>query len=427
MSGTGGTDVDARASSALGLSIFSKYEPLRQRAELVGKIGIDPFNMAFDDIMGPTRGRVGNREIILAGTNNYLGLTYDEAARTAAKDAIDRHGTGTTGSRIANGSYVEHEKLERDLADHLRKPSCIVFTTGYVTNLAAMAGLAGPDDVIFIDADAHACIIDGTRLAGTTTVRFRHNNPADLDKRLGRQKISEGGHALVVIEGLYSMFGDIAPMAEFAEVCERHGAYLYVDEAHSYGVFGEGGRGIAEEQGCLDQIDFYSGTFSKSLASVGGFCASKHPEFELLRKVMRPYMFTASAAPSNICAAQAALDAIKARPELRHNIMARAAQLHAGLDALGFDLCAPASPVIAVRRPNEVQAAIEWNWLLREGVYVNLAVPPGTPQSSSLLRISVSAAHTTEDVDAILTRFKALKENGDAIMADMMQQMQATA
>jgi 8-amino-7-oxononanoate synthase len=405
-------------------TIFSKYDPLAQRASVVTKIGVDPFNMTFDDIMGPTRGRIGNREIILAGTNNYLGLTYDDGAREAAKSAIDRHGTGTTGSRIANGSYAEHAQLERDLAEHLGKPSCIVFTTGYVTNLAAMAGLAGPNDVIFIDADAHACIIDGTRLAGTTTVRFRHNNPADLDKRLGRQKTPEGGHALVVIEGLYSMFGDIAPISEFAEVCQRHGAYLYVDEAHSYGVFGDGGRGIAEEQGVLDQIDFYSGTFSKSLASVGGFCASKHPEFELLRKAMRPYMFTASAAPANICAAQAALDAIKSRPELRHNIMARAAQLHDGLNRMGFNLCAPASPVIAVRRENEAQAAMEWNWLLREGVYVNLAVPPGTPQSSSLLRISVSAAHTEDDVNAILAKFKALQDSGAEIMADGMRRLQ---
>ena len=423
MSGAGGSDVE---SGSAGLNIFSKYAQLSQRASLIDKLGIDPFNMTFDDIMGPTRGRIGNREIILAGTNNYLGLTYDEGARAAAKDAIDRHGTGTTGSRIANGSYAEHAKLERDLAEHLGKPSCIVFTTGYVTNLAAMSGLAGPNDVIFIDADAHACIIDGTRLAtNKTTVRFRHNSPADLDKRLSRQAIPEGGNALVVIEGLYSMFGDIAPIAEFADVCRRHGAYLYVDEAHSYGVFGEGGRGISEEQGVLDDIDFYSGTFSKSLASVGGFCASKHPEFELLRKVMRPYMFTASAAPSNICAAQAALDALKTRPELRANITARAAQLHAGLADLGFDLCAPASPVIAVRRPNEAQAAMEWNWLLREGVYVNLAVPPGTPQSSSLLRISVSAAHTSEDIGAILAKFRALQENGAQIMADGMRRLQA--
>ncbi|GLQ19412.1 aminotransferase class I/II-fold pyridoxal phosphate-dependent enzyme [Algimonas porphyrae] len=424
MSGAGGTD----AETGSGLSIFSKYDPLKQRASVLEKVGVDPFDMTFDDIMGPTRGRIGNREIILAGTNNYLGLTYDEAAREAAKDAIDRHGTGTTGSRIANGTYVEHEQLERDLAAHLGKPSCIVFTTGYVTNLAAMAGLAGPNDVIFIDADAHACIIDGTRLAtNKTTVRFRHNDPENLDRRLSRQAITDGGHALVVIEGLYSMFGDIAPIAEFAEVCERHGAYLYVDEAHSYGVFGPTGCGIAEAQGCLDKIDFYSGTFSKSLASVGGFCASRHPEFELLRKVMRPYMFTASAAPANICAAQAALDAIKTRPELRHNITARAAQLHAGLAEMGFDLCAPASPVIAVRRPNEAQAAMEWNWLLKEGVYVNLAVPPGTPQSSCLLRISVSAAHTEEDVNAILSRFKALQDNSAEIMGEMMRRLQASA
>ena len=407
------------------MSLFDKYAPLQTRVDMMMKIGQDALGLKFDDIIDATRGRIGNREILLAGTNNYLGLTFDEDCMAAAKKAVDDHGTGTTGSRVANGSYSEHIELEKQLAEHLGMPSCVVFTTGYQTNLAAISGLAGDKDIIFMDADAHACIIDGTRLTNASTIRFRHNNPEDLDKRLKRQGEIEGGNALVVIEGMYSMFGDIAPVDEFIDVTHRHGGYLYIDEAHSYGVFGPTGCGIAEEQGVLDKVDFISGTFSKSLASVGGFCASRHPEFEILRKVMRPYMFTASATPSNICAALAAVDKVKQGKHLRENLKARAAQLHKGLSEMQYDLCADASPVIAVRRPNEAVAAMEWNWLIENGVYVNLAVPPGTPQSSSLLRISLSAAHTEDDINTILSAFAALKDKQGELMAGMASKLQA--
>ena len=407
------------------MSLFDKYAPLQARIDVMMKIGKDALGVQFDDIISTTRGRIGNREILLAGTNNYLGLTFDEDCIAAAKDAVDNHGTGTTGSRIANGTYSEHVDLEKALAEHLGMPSCIVFTTGYQTNLSAISGLAGDNDVVFMDADAHACIIDGTRLTGASTIRFRHNNPEDLDKRLRRQGEIEGGYALVVIEGLYSMFGDVAPIDEFVEVTHNHGGYLFIDEAHSYGVFGPTGCGLAEEQGVLDKVDFISGTFSKSLASVGGFCASRHPEFEILRKVMRPYMFTASATPANICAALAAVEKVKQGAALRANLKARSEQLHKGLSEMQYDLCAEASPVIAVRRPNEAVAAMEWNWLIENGVYVNLAVPPGTPQSSSLLRISLSAAHSEEDINMILKAFNDLKDNQGALMAGMAEKMQA--
>lgn len=406
------------------MALFDKYETLENRVSLVKKlIGKDPLGVKFDDILSPTRGRIGNREIILAGTNNYLGLTFDEDCMNAAKNAITEHGTGTTGSRVANGTYEEHFDLENALAEHLGMPSCVVFSTGYQTNLAAIAGLTDEKDIIFMDADAHACIIDGTRLTGASTIRFRHNSPEDLDKRLRRAKDKMEGSALVVIEGMYSMFGDIAPIDEFLDVTHRHGGYLYVDEAHSYGVFGETGCGISEEQGVLDKVDFYAGTFSKSLASVGGFCASRHPEFEITRKVMRPYMFTASPTPANIAAARAAVEKIKTTPHLRANIKARGEQLHKGLAEMQYDLCADPSPVIAARRPNEAIAAMEWNWLLENGVYVNLAVPPGTPQSSSLLRISLSAAHTEDDVNQILAKFNELKDQQGALMQDMAKAM----
>lgn len=392
------------------MTIFDKFAPLQARIQAAFGDQPDALGVVFDTILSPTRGRIGTRDILLAGTNNYLGLTFDEDCITAAKAAIDQHGTGTTGSRVANGSYSEHRDLEVILAQHLNMPSCIVFTTGYQTNLAAISGLTSNKDVIFMDADAHACIIDGTRLAEASTIRFRHNSPEDLDKRLRRQILDEGSTALVVIEGLYSMFGDIAPVDEFVAVTHEHGAYLFIDEAHSYGVFGHTGCGIAEMQGVLDKVDFISGTFSKSLASVGGFCASIHPEFEILRKVMRPYLFTASGTPSNIASARIAVDKIQSCPHLRMNIQVRAKQLHDGLSALGYDLCASASPVIAVRRPDEKVAAMEWMWLLEHGIYVNLAVPPGTPQSSSLLRISLSARHSQTDIDDILHAFTRLKQ-----------------
>ena len=406
-------------------TLFDKYAPLQARVDMMMKIGRDALGIQFDDIIDATRGRIGNREILLAGTNNYLGLTFDEDCMNAAKKAVDDHGTGTTGSRVANGSYVEHIDLENALAEHLGMPSCVVFTTGYQTNLSAISALAGDKDVIFMDADAHACIIDGTRLTGASTIRFRHNSPEDLDKRLKRQGEIDGGHALVVIEGMYSMFGDIAPVDEFVDVTHRHGGYLFIDEAHSYGVFGPTGCGIAEEQGVLDKVDFISGTFSKSLASVGGFCASKHPEFEITRKVMRPYMFTASATPSNISAARAAVEKVKTGDHLRRNLKDRAKQLHAGLKELGYDLCADPSPVIAARRPNEAVAAMEWNWLVDNGLYVNLAVPPGTPQSSSLLRISLSAAHTEADVKQIIDTFGAMKNAQGEMMAAMSAKLAA--
>ena len=400
-------------------SIFDKYAILQSRVDLMMKIGKDALGLKFDDIVSATKGKIDGREILLAGTNNYLGLTFDDDCMKAAKNAVDKHGTGTTGSRVANGSYNEHIQLEKAIAEHLKMESCVVFTTGYQTNLAAISGLAGDNDVIFMDADAHACVIDGTRLTSSSTIRFRHNNPEDLDKRLKRQGDISDGHALVVIEGMYSMFGDIAPVDEFVDVTHRHGGYLYIDEAHSYGVFGPTGCGIAEEQGVLDKIDFISGTFSKSLASVGGFCASRHKEFEILRKVMRPYMFTASATPSNICAALMAVEKVKEGHHLRKNLKTRSLQLHSGLSEMGYDICADASPVIAVRRPNEAVAAMEWNWLIENGVYVNLAVPPGTPQSSSLLRISLSAAHTEMDINTILKAFSNLKSNQQKLMARM--------
>lgn len=391
------------------MKLFEKYTPHAKRLEKALSIGRSPVGVEFEQILSPTRGIVEGKEVLLVGTNNYLGLTFDEQCMAAAKQAVDHHGTGTTGSRQANGNYAEHVKLEKSISEFLGMASTIVNSTGYQTNLAAISGLAATGDKIFIDADSHACIYDACRLSTAETIRFKHNDPESLDKRLGRAADHEGGK-LVVIEGMYSMFGDLAPVDEFTEVAHKHGAMIYVDEAHSFGSFGPTGRGLSEEQGVLDKIDFYSATFSKSLAAIGGFCSSKHPHFEFVR-MSRPYMFTASPSPSSIYSAQAALDRIREGTGIHLNLWERARQLHSGLKDMGFELAADAAPVIAVVRPDEVTALREWNTLLDRGVYVNFSGPPATPAGVSLLRISLSAAHTKEEIDQVLTVFESLKRD----------------
>ena len=386
--------------------IFEKFEKVGQRAEAVMSLGKLPFGMTFDEILSPTRAMVDGREVILAGTNNYLGLTFSQPVKSAAMDAIVRQGTATTGSRLANGTFREHVDLEEDLKAFFGARSAIVFTTGYQANLAAISTLAGRGDHLLIDADSHACIYDGCRLSDAETIRFRHNSPEDLAKRLAR--LPEEGARLVVVEGLYSMLGDVAPLDEFVEVAHQHGAYLYVDEAHSVGCYGDHGRGLADALGVLDKVDFLSGTFSKSFASIGGFCVSRHAGLDLMRLVSRPYLFTASGSPANVAAARAAMGEMINGPDLGRELMARAHQLHAGLSGAGFVPASPPGPILAVPRPDELTAVREWNQLLEAGVYVNLAVPPATPHAKSLLRLSVSAAHSEGEIDTIIAAFRSL-------------------
>ena len=390
------------------MTIFDKHDAFLARSRMAEAMPTLPLGTRFDEVLSPTRARVKGREVILLGTSNYLGLTFDGEAGAAAKSAIDTYGTGTTGSRMANGSYAAHQDLEAEIADWLGMHSAVIFTTGYQTNLASIAALAGPNDLILIDMDSHASIYDACRMADGKMVRFKHNQPGDLDAKLAKHLPETKGHALVVVEGLYSMFGDVAPIAEFADVCEKHGAYLFVDEAHSAGVFGTQGRGIAEMQGVLGKVDFYSGTFSKSLGSVGGFCASKHEAFGKIRGLMRPYTFTASSTPATIAGTAVTLRKLREGDALRAQLMARAEQLHAGLCDQGFELCAAPGPIIAVRRRSDLDAVMSWQQLLDAGVYVNLAVPPATPKGACLLRLSLTAAHTEEDIERILGAFSQL-------------------
>ena len=395
------------------MDILDKYAQFAGRHQQLLALGADPFAVRLDELHSATEAVIEGRPTILAGTNNYLGLTYDPACIAAAEEALRCYGTGTTGSRIANGTYSLHTELEAAFARFFDKRSCMVFSTGYQANLAMIAGLAGPRDVVLIDADSHASIYDACKLSGATIVRFRHNDAADLDRRLGRLG-SEHECRLVIVEGLYSMLGDTAPLPDFVEVKRRHGAWLLVDEAHSFGCFGEHGRGLAEEQGVEAEVDFLVGTFSKSLGAIGGFGASNHPGFDLLRLCARPYMFTASPSPASMASVHAALHRIGSDPSLRTRLWANAQRLHAGLTRLGLRPCSAPSPVIAVPMADEVTAARAWNLLREQGVYVNLALPPGTPNSLCLLRSSVSAAHTPEKIDTIVNRFAAVMDQLEA-------------
>ena len=392
------------------MSLFDKFEKNAVLYNALSSAGRNPFTVVMEEFLSPTRARIRGRETVLAGTHNYMGMSFNEASIDAAKTALQREGTGTTGSRFANGTYSGHKALEASIARFLGYENCVVFSTGYQANLGAIAGLVTPgEDVVLVDADCHACIYDGCQLAGAETIRFRHNSPESLDRRLARLDPSIKGK-LVCIEGMYSMFGDVAPVKEFAEVAHAHGAYLYVDEAHSFGVYGETGKGVSEAEGAMDLIDFYSGTFSKSLAAIGGFVASRHAELDYLRFSSRPYMFTASPSPATIASAQAALDTIAAHPEIRTRLWDNVARLHAGLTQLGLNLASGPAPVISVLLPNKETAFMAWSTLLESGVYVNMAIPPGTPNSTSLLRLSVSAAHTGDDMDRILSAYGLMAE-----------------
>ncbi len=391
--------------------LFEKHRSLGERGAALGRFGTNPLAVSNSQVISPTRAIINGRETILAGTNNYMGVTFDPSCIAAGQQALAAFGTGTTGSRIANGTYDMHLALEREIADFLGRRHCIVFSTGYQANLGMIAGLAGPKDTIYLDADSHSSIYDGCTLSRAQLVRFRHNDPEDLDRRLARAD-NEGGR-LVVLEGIYSMVGDRPPLAEFIEVKRRRGFQLLVDEAHSFGVLGRHGRGLAEEAGLEEECDFIVGTFSKSIGAIGGFGAGNHPMFELLRYAMRPYMFTASSSPASIATSLQALRVLKGKPELRERIAANSVRLFNGFRALGLVTgCDVPSPVVAVRCPDELSCYAMWNQLLDHGVYVNMAIPPGTPGGLCLLRCSVSAAHATSDIDEIIALFGAVVSKG---------------
>ena len=397
------------------MSLFDKFQQIAAARQSLVEKGIRS-NVVMEKVISPTEAVINGRLVILAGTNNYLGLTFDPDCIEAASTAVREQGTGTTGSRMANGSYSDHVQLEIELAEFFKCQYGMVFSTGYIANLAMLSALTGTGDVLLIDADSHASIYDGCRLSGAEIIRFRHNDPENLAKRL--QRLGErASNTLIVVEGIYSMLGDRAHLAEIAAIKEKYGACLLVDEAHSLGVLGTNGRGLAEEAGVEDCVDFIVGTFSKSLGAIGGFCVSNHPVMNMIPLAARPYIFTASSSPSIIASTRKALKVLKASPELRNKLWDNAQNLYQKLQGLGFQLGPEISPIIAVRVPDIDQAIALWKGLLESGVYVNLVTPPATPDGGCLLRCSVSAGHSSEQIEKIGQAFASFCRAAQAVQA----------
>jgi 7-keto-8-aminopelargonate synthetase-like enzyme len=362
-----------------GRDLFSKFDALIAEREALLDTGVrDPFGLVMEKVLSPTRAIIKGKETILLGTYNYMGMTFDPDVVEAGKRALDEYGAGTTGSRVLNGTYQGHREVEEALKEYYGTAHAMVFSTGYQANLGLMSTIAGKEDYIILDADSHASIYDGCALGNAQIVRFRHNNVEDLERRLKRLP-PEGGR-LVVLEGVYSMLGDIAPLKEMVEVAKRHGAMVVVDEAHGMGFFGEKGRGVFEEAGVEDQVDFVVGTFSKSVGTVGGFIVSNHPKFEVLRLVCRPYVFTASLPPSVVATAATSIRKLMHAGDKRAHLWENSRRLHQGLRDLGFDLATPdaQSAIIAVLLPDQQTTVVMWQALLEAGVYVNMARPACT-------------------------------------------------
>lgn len=369
--------------------------------------GVGAFGIPIEEVYSATEARIGDRRVLLLGTNNYLGLTFSPECIQAAHEAIDKEGTGTTGSRMANGSYFGHRALEREFADFYQCRSGIVFTTGYQANLGTISGLVGSGDTVLIDGDSHASIYDGCILSGADIIRFKHNDTADLEKRL-RRLGDRVKTTLIIAEGIYSMLGDQAPLAEIVRLKKEYNCLLLLDEAHSLGVLGETGQGLVEKTGLLKEVDFITGTFSKSLCSIGGYCVSDHPQLEQLRYVSHPYIFTASPSPATIASTRAALELLRKGSDLRRQLWRNCLQLYTRLGEVGYTLGPDPGPVIAAIVDSPQQALFLWQSLLEHNIYVNLILPPAAPEGKSLVRCSVNAAHTTEQITYVGDTFAKL-------------------
>lgn len=383
--------------------LFQKCADFTEAKEAIAQ-GYYPYFIPLDETEGPVATYKG-RKLIMCGSNNYLGLTTHPKVREAAIEAVRRYGTSCTGSRFLNGTLAMHEQLEAELADYVGKEAALVFSTGYQTNLGIISSLVGRGDVIIIDRDDHASIVDGCRLSLGEMKRYRHNDMADLERVL--QSVDASAGKLVIVDGVFSMGGDIAPLPEIIPLCQRYGARLMVDDAHSIGVLG-GGRGTAAHFGVTDQVDLIMCTFSKSFASLGGFVAGAEPVIHYIKHHARSIIFSASMPPSNVAAALAALDVMRSEPERIDRLMHNARKMKEGLTSLGFNTGNSQTPVIPVIIGDDMLTFTMWRALFDAGVFVNPVIAPGVPPKQQLLRTSYMATHTEEQLDRVLEIFGAV-------------------
>lgn len=379
------------------------------RAKDAIEAGIYPYFRALSD----TEGAIANfegKEVVMIGSNNYLGLTTDPRVRQAAIDAVNRYGTSVTGSRFLNGTLELHLELDKRLAKFVGKEAALVFSTGYQTNVGTISALVGKGDYVIIDKDDHASIVDGCIMSRGEMKRFRHSDISSLDKLLS--DLPEAAGKLVVVDGVYSMGGDIAPLPEIVEICRRYGARIMVDDAHGIGVTGAG-HGTAYHFGLTDQVDLIMGTFSKSFASIGGFIAGEHDTIHYIQHHARSLIFSAALPAPQAASALAALDIMENEPEIVQRVWDNADYMRAGLKRLGYSIGTGNSPIIPVIIGDDFRTVMAWHALINEGVYTNPVVPPGVPTGHSLLRTSYMASHTKEHLDRALHAFEVVGERLD--------------
>jgi 8-amino-7-oxononanoate synthase len=383
-----------------------------------------PYFRVVEAEPGPVALMEGKERITL-GSNNYLGLTGDARVKAAARDALDHYGTGLTGSRFMNGTTPLHLELERELAAWMGSEDALVFTTGYLANVGAIGTLLDPGDTVVCDSGDHASILDAVSLSRARVRPFRHNRLDKLESMLSRAE-SDGGGVLVVVDGLFSMEGDLSPLPDVVALCREHGARLMVDEAHAVGVLGEQGTGACELLGVEDDVDLRMGTFSKSLASCGGFIAGPHDVIDFLRVQSRAFMFTAAAVPAATGAALGALRIIRSEEgaEMRAKVLDNARYLHDGLAALGYQVMEPnrlpdgsglITPIVPVLIGDDWKAVLLWKALYDLGVYVNVAIYPAVQRGGALLRTSVMATHERDLLDRALEIFERVKGEVEAM------------
>jgi 8-amino-7-oxononanoate synthase len=407
------------------IDVFAKAREHERLEQLKAARELDALPY-FRILEGPTLPVVEmeGRPRIMLGSNNYLGLTGDERVKQGALDALHRYGTGLTGSRFLNGTIDLHVELEAELAQWLDAEAALVFTTGHQANVGALGTILGPSDTVIADSGDHASILDGCIISRAKLRPFRHNRMDRLEHAL-EKAAGDGGGILVVVDGVFSMEGDVAPLAEIAERCSRFGARLMVDEAHALGVLGARGAGTSELLGVEDRVDLRMATFSKSLASCGGVIAGPADVIEFLRIQSRPFMFTASAVPAAVGAALAAVRICRSEegPPLFAKVLDNARYLHAGLRALGLRVVEPTvladateivTPIVPVVVGDDWKAVFLWKALYEAGVYVNVAIHPAVPPAGALLRASVMATHDRPTLDRALETFATCKQAFEA-------------
>jgi 8-amino-7-oxononanoate synthase len=364
------------------------------------------FNVEIEDTIDATHAVIGGRPVLMFGTNSYLGLNFHPACIAAAVDATRRYGTGSTASRVASGNHRLHMRLEAEIAAFHRRNDAIVFSTGFMANLGVITALARKEDAVFLDAHCHASIFDACRLSGARITTFRHNDAADLQRLLAQSDVP-GSNTLVVVEGVYSVSGDVGDLSGIAAAARRHGALTMVDEAHALGIYGPNGRGAAEHLGVEEDIDVIVGTFSKSVGVIGGYAVTNAPALRALRIMARSYLYTASLPLPVVAAAREAVRLMASDHGLRETVWRNAHRLHEGLAAHGLRLAAPPGPVGCIRMHGLEAGYGFWKALLDRGVYINLLMPPATPGGDVALRFSVSAAHMPEDIETAIAAFGA--------------------